>query len=246
MLVLILAGTGTALATGLGAIPVFLIGPRAAESMRPFLLGFAAGVMTAASIVGLVLPALDEGSGAEVAAGLVAGLGFLIATRRYLRSRDPHIGRLRGAGVSTSILVFAVLLAHSLPEGLAIGAAYASDTQGLALFVIVAIALQNIPEGTSVAVPMQGAGFSHGQQFWAAVGTSAPQPVGAVIAYLAVEEVSSLLPVSFAFAAGAMLTLVVAEVVPEALSTGGWRSVAAGCTIGAAVMVALSLVLGVG
>ena len=83
----------------------------------------------------------------------------------------------------TSVLVFAVLFVHSFPEGLAIGTAYASTTAGLGLYVIVAIALQNIPEGTSVAIPMNAAGFGRAQQFWAAVGTSAPQPVAALIAY---------------------------------------------------------------
>ena len=92
-----------------------------------------------------------------------------------------------GPGARTSALVFAVLFVHSLPEGLAVGTAFASDRAGLSLFVILAIAIQNIPEGTSVAIPMEAAGFGRTRQFWAAVGTSAPQPVGAVIAYLAVE-----------------------------------------------------------
>ena len=132
-----------------------------------------------------------------------------------------HVGELRGAGVRRSVLVFVVLLVHSLPEGFAIGTAYASDTQGLGLFVILAIALQNMPEGTSVAIPMASAGFGRAQQFWAAVLTSAPQPVGAVVAYLLVEQIDGLLPFSFAFAAGAMLALVVVELVPQAFARGG-------------------------
>jgi ZIP family zinc transporter len=235
---------GTALATGLGAIPVFMLGERA-EELRPFLLGLAAGVMAVASIVGLLLPGIDEGSLGAVAAGCAVGVVFLLATRRFLRSHEPHFGRLRGASVRTSVLVFAVLFAHSVPEGFAIGTAYASDTEGLSLFVILAIALQNIPEGTSVAVPMQRAGFSAAQQFWAAVGTSAPQPIGAVIAYLAVEQVTGLLPVSFGFAAGAMLALVLVEVLPDAVRTGRWWRASAGVAAGAAVMMALSLALGV-
>ena len=245
MLLLILAGTATALATGLGAIPVFLLGERA-EALRPLLLGFAAGVMAVASVVGLLLPALDEGSAGLVAVGLAVGVLFLLGARRLLEHRDPHVGRLRGAGVRTSILVFAVLFVHSLPEGLAIGAAYASETEGLGLFVIVAIALQNIPEGTSVAVPMQRAGFGRGQQFWGAVLTSAPQPVGAVIAYLAVEQVADLLPVSFAFAAGAMLALVAAELVPDGVRAGGWRQTSTGALAGAVLMLGLGVALGVG
>jgi ZIP family zinc transporter len=244
MLVLVLAGTGTALATGLGAIPVFFLGRRA-HALRPVLLGFAAGVMGVASIVGLLIPALDEGSAGSVVAGLGTGGLFLLITRRFLRSSELHVGSLRGARVTTSILVFAVLFVHSLPEGFAIGTAYASDTPGLGLFVILAIALQNIPEGTSVAIPMAGAGFSRAQQFWAAVGTSAPQPLGAVVAFLAVEQVEALLPVSFAFAAGAMLALVVIEVVPDGVSEGGWLRTGAGAVPGAALMLALSSLLGV-
>ena len=176
---LTLAGCATALATGLGAIPVSHLGSRA-DLLRPALWGLTVGLMTVASIVGLLLPALDEGSTSAVLGGLAVGVLFLLASRRALAARDVHVGSLRGAGVRRSVLVFAVLLVHSLPEGFAIGTAFASETEGLGLFVILAIALQNIPEGTSVAIPMNAAGFSRGQQFWAAVATSAPQPVGAL------------------------------------------------------------------
>jgi ZIP family zinc transporter len=244
MLILILAATGTALATGVGAIPVWFLGARAAE-LRPALWGLAAGVMAVASIVGLLLPAIDEGGRSSVAVGLVVGALFLLTTRRLLRGTDPHVGALRGADVRTSVLVFIVLFVHSLPEGFAIGTAYASETSGLGLFVILAIALQNIPEGTSVAIPMHDSGFSRRQQFWAAVGTSAPQPVGAVVAYLLVQAVTTLLPASFAFAAGAMLSLVAVELVPVALKTGRWVSAGLGLACGAALMLALSAGLGV-
>jgi ZIP family zinc transporter len=138
-----------------------------------------------------------------------------------------------------------VLLVHSLPEGFAIGTAYASHTAGLGLFVILAIALQNVPEGTSVAIPMDSAGFGRAQQFWAAVLTSAPQPVGAVLAFALVEKVSGLLPLSFAFAAGAMLALVVVELAPQAYRRQSWRLALAGTGIGAALMGALAAGLGV-
>jgi len=134
---------------------------------------------------------------------------------------------------------------HSLPEGFALGTAYASDTEGLALFVILAIGLQNVPEGTSVAIPMASAGFGRAQQFWAAVLTSAPQPVGAVISYLAVEEITGLLPFSFAFAAGAMLTLVFVELAPQAYARGGRYAAVAGTAACGAVMLTLAAFLGV-
>ena len=145
------------LATGLGAVPVFFLGTRA-ELLRPILLGVAIGTMTVASIVGLVRPALQEGGPLSVLGGLAAGVAFLVGSGSLLGRRDVHVGELRGAGVRLSALVFGVLLVHSLPEGLAIGTAYASNRAGLSLFVILAIGLQNIPEGTSVAVPMEVAG----------------------------------------------------------------------------------------
>ncbi len=242
--VLALAGTATALATGLGAIPVFLLGERA-QGLRPLLWGATVGLMGVASVVGLLLPALDEGGGAAVAGGLLVGVAFLLGSRRLLAGREVHVGELSGAGVRRSLLVFGVLLVHSLPEGFAIGTAFASSTEGLALFVILAIGLQNIPEGTSVAIPMQSAGFSGAQQFWAAVLTSVPQPVGAVAAYLMVERITGLLPFSFAFAAGAMLALVTVELAPQAYARGGRPAAATGTLAGAAAMLALAAWLGV-
>jgi ZIP family zinc transporter len=244
LLTLVLAGTATALATGLGALPVFLLGDRA-EALRPALWGLAAGVMAVASVAGLLLPALDEGSVGEVGAGLAAGILFLVVSRAIVDRSKLATGTARGVGVRASVLVFAVLLVHSLPEGFAIGTAYASDTEGLAVFVILAIAIQNIPEGTSVAIPLEATGASASRQFWAAVATSAPQPVGAVVAYLLVEEIEALLPFSFAFAAGAMLALVVVELLPDAVSGGRWATAGAGFLLGALAMLAASAALGV-
>jgi len=244
VVILGLAGSATALATGIGALPVSRLGPRA-DQWRPALWGLTVGLMTVASIVGLLLPALDEGSTSSVVAGLAVGIVFLLASRRLLVGRDVHVGKLSGAGVRRSVLVFGVLAVHSLPEGFAIGTAYASDTAGLGLFVIVAIALQNIPEGTSVAIPMDAAGFGRGQQFWAAVATSLPQPFGALLAYALVEQIESLLPISFAFAAGAMLALVLVELVPQTFKREHLGTACAGTAAGAALMLVLAAVLGV-
>jgi ZIP family zinc transporter len=248
MVELLIAATATVLATGLGAIPVALLRERATE-LRPFLLGVAGGVMSVAAVAGLLAPALDDGNPVAVAGGFAVGVAFLLVARRALSGRAAR-GETVLAGATqdrerrTSLLVFAVLFVHSLPEGLALGSAYASSTEGLATFIFIAIAVQNIPEGTSVAIPMQAAGYGGWAQFWAAVGTSAPQPVGAATAYAITEQVEALLPVSFSFAAGAMLALVVAEVMPEALESNSRRAVA-GCVLGGASMFALSLALGV-
>jgi ZIP family zinc transporter len=243
IVVLLLAACATTLATGLGAVPVFLLGGRA-KALTPFLLGFAAGVMGVAAVAGLLIPAGEEGSATALLAGLAVGVGFLALARRRFSPDAGFMGRT-GPGARTSALVFLVLFIHSLPEGLAIGTAFASDRAGLSLFVILAIAIQNIPEGTSVAIPMADAGFGRARQFWAAVATSAPQPAGAVVAYLAVEEVSGLLPFSFAFAAGAMLALIAVEVLPQAYATRRPLQPSAGVAIGAAIMLALSFALGV-
>jgi ZIP family zinc transporter len=242
--VLAFAATGTAFATGVGAIPVSHLGAHAAR-LRPALWGLSAGLMGVAAILGLLLPALDEGSLGAVVLGLGTGLIFLLVSRRALGRHDVHLAGLSGAGVRRSALVFVVLLVHSLPEGFAIGTAYASSTQGLGLYVILAIALQNVPEGTTVALPMEAAGFTRRQQFWAAVLTSAPQPVGALIAYVLVTRITALLPFSFGFAAGAMLALVAIEILPQAAARGGRTLATAGAATGAALMVVLAALLGV-
>jgi ZIP family zinc transporter len=245
VLTLLLAASATALATGLGAIPVFLLGPRAA-ALQPLLLGVAAGTMGVASVSGLLLPGLDQGSAASVGLGLGAGVLFLLVARRALdaRGRRRPVELARERSLRSALLVFVVLLVHSLPEGFAIGTAYASDTAGLSLFVIVAIAVQNIPEGTSVAIPMAAAGLSRSRQFWAAVATSAPQPLGAAIAFLLVEQIEALLPFSFGFAAGAMLALVIVELLPGAFRDDTVLATL-GTLVGAAAMLALSAALGV-
>lgn len=212
LLVVILLGAATALATGLGAVPVFLLGQRA-DRLRPLLSAVAAAVMLMATVA-LLGPAIDDGSPVAVTVAVAVGALFVLGARRRLERHGRFAGVAR-ADARRSLLVFGVLFAHSLPEGLAVGAAWAADSAAVGPFVVAAVALQNIPEGTAVAIPMAAAGYSRARQFWAAVGSSAPQPVGALFAYVLVEEVRSLLPVSLGFAAGAMLAVVSAELVPD-------------------------------
>ena len=242
--VLVLAACGTALATGLGAIPVFLLGRRAAL-LTPLLLGFAAGVMGVAAVAGLTIPALQEGSVATVVAGLAIGLGLPPLRPPPLRCRRRLHGSKRAGGTHLRPWSSSSSSSTACRRASRSGTAFASDREGLSLFVILAIAIQNIPEGTSVAIPMEEAGFSRTRQFWAAVGTSAPQPVGALLAFVAVEQVSGLLPFSFAFAAGAMLALIALEMLPKAYSGPGRLGPSAGFACGAGLMLALSALLGV-
>jgi ZIP family zinc transporter len=239
-----LAGTVTALATGLGAVPVFMMGTRAV-ALRPALWGFAGSVMVVAACFGLIGPAIDEGSSLEVGTGLAAGVAFLVVSRTWISHRRVDATRPMSAARGRALLVFGVLLVHSLPEGFAIGAAWASSVEGLALFVVLAIALQNVPEGTVTAIPLAELGASRTRQFWAAVATSIPQPIGAVGALLLVEEVSALLPFSFAFAGAAMLALAVTDLLPEALGRGEFRKGATGAAMGILLMLAAMWTIGI-
>jgi ZIP family zinc transporter len=234
------AASGTALATGVGVLPVAALGPGAVR-LRATLAGVAIGAMAIASLVGLLLPAARDGSAVAVVGGAVVG-GFVAFARAAL-SADRYRERI-GTRVRGSLLVFGVLLVHSLPEGFAIGAAWASGTAGLGLFIVLAIGLQNVPEGTAVAIPMEAAGFGRTEQIWAAIASSLPQPVGALGAYLLVDQVRSVLPVSLAFAAGAMLTVIVLELLPAA-RRGDRAHATAGAIAGGTAMLALSAVLGI-
>jgi len=239
MVELVLAATATMFATGIGAIPVILMGTRAA-TLRPLLLGIAAGVMIIASVLGLIQPALERGSAVEVIAGLALGVTFLFAARALI-AKSGRRSHVMTTG-NTSLLVFLVLLVHSLPEGFAVGTAYAEDPATIGIFIVLAISIQNIPEGTAVAIPLAAEGAGPGRQVSAAILSSAPQPIGAVAAYFLVETVTGLLPLSFGFAAGAMLALAAVELIPQALR-GGARQALAGIAIGLAMMIFLDSLL---
>jgi ZIP family zinc transporter len=201
--------------------------------------------MTVVSLLGLLQPALEDGSTAEVTTGLALGALFLLLARALLRVAGAHGHHLTSARGRRAALVFLVLFVHSLPEGFAVGSAWAAEPGGLGVFVVLAIAVQNVPEGTVTAIPLAAAGAGPARQFWAAVGTSLPQPVGAVIAYVLVEQVEALLPVSLAFAAGAMLSLVLVDIVPDAWRSGERLRATAGAVAGAVVMIAFAVLLDV-
>jgi zinc transporter, ZIP family len=240
-LLLTAIAAGTALATGVGALPVLALGGDRARAAQGVLAGIAAGVMAVAAVAGLLKPAVEQGSVGTVVAAAAAGAFALVLSRRVLNHRAAGHGRSEAG--ARSLLVLGVLFAHSLPEGLAIGSAYASSEAGIGAFVIAAIAIQNVPEGTATAAAMAPAGYSRWQQVWGAVLTSVPQVPGALVAWLAVEQVQGLLPVSFALAGGAMLSLVVIDLLPDAWKHASHVRVIAGTAIGAALMLALGAAL---
>ena len=229
----------TALATGLGALPVGWVGATRVRRYEPLMLGVTAGVMTAAS-VGLLVEPLGKAQFVPVLVGFLLGIVFLIAAQRALAFREERSATVSNRQAQRAILVFAVLFVHSLPEGFALGSAWSVNPAGLGLFVFIAISIQNIPEGTATAIPMVQVGYSKTRQFWAAVGTSLPQPVGAVIAFVLVEQVRALLPWSLGFAAGAMLALVAADLLPEALAEREHHGQVALGVAGSALLMALT------
>lgn len=173
-------------------------------------------------------------------------------------SDTPMEARVFADGdVKTVVLILGILTVHSFPEGVAVGVSFAElgfngglDVFGfaipvLAVFMTVAISIHNIPEGTAIAIPMRAMGLSKWRMVGAAVFSSLPQPIGAVVAFVFVTWAQSFLPFGFGFAAGAMIYLVVTEFVPEALETGGdlpdggYSALIAGIVAGVAVMVPL-------
>jgi zinc transporter, ZIP family len=240
-LLLTAIAAGTALTTGVGALPVLALGGDRARAAQGVLAGLAAGVMAVAAVAGLLKPAVERGSAGTVVAATAVGALALVLSRRVLNHRAASHGR--SAAGARSLLVLGVLFAHSLPEGLAIGSAYASSQAGIGAFVIAAIAIQNVPEGTATAAAMQPAGYTGWQQVWGAVLTSVPQVPGALVAWLAVKHIQGLLPASFALAGGAMLALIVIDLLPDAWKHASHARVIAGTVTGAALMLALGAAL---
>ncbi len=246
LLVLFLAACGTALATGLGAIPVWFLGSRAAraDAVPARLRGRGDGGRLGRRPAAARRPKKAPPS-AVCSAGLLLGAALLGVARRRLDPTSGFMGR-SGPGARTSALVFVVLFVHSLPEGLAVGTAFASDRAGLSLFVILAIAIQNIPEGTSVAIPMAAAGYGRARQFWAAVGTSAPQPVGAVDRLPGGRRGQRPAAVLLRLRRRRDAGLIAVELLPQAYEDRRrWRAPTLGIVLGAAVMLVLDLLLGV-
>jgi ZIP family zinc transporter len=264
-----LAGLVTALATGLGALPYFVVDD-VSRRWRVGLWGLASGIMVSASVFGLIDEALAYGGPVDVAPGLVAGVVLVVVANRALhRFGDSHdhdefataqASALARRNWRKLILILGVLTVHSFPEGVAVGVSFAElGLEGgmslfgfsvplLAVFMTVAISIHNIPEGLAISIPIRALGVERRWMVGAAVFSSLPQPLGAVVAYGFVTWAKAFLPVGFGFAAGAMIYLVASEFVPEALETGsdlpggGHRELVAGLAAGVLSMLPLLLV----
>jgi ZIP family zinc transporter len=237
-----LAALATALATGLGALPLLVY--RSSGGRRPLGIAnaLAAGVMLGASL-SLVLEGGDR-SVVRTAVGVVAGALFVLAAERYLAHDHGELvlGSLRGDDARRSLLIVAVMTVHSAAEGIGVGSAFGGG-ETLGILITIAIAIHNIPEGLAISLVLVPRGVSVARSAGWSVFSSLPQPLLAVPAFLFVEAFDAILPVGLGFAAGAMVWMVARELVPEALSQTSLRLVAAVSTASFAAMVVFQLLL---
>lgn len=243
-----IAGTATWLLTALGAAGVMFV-RQVQRLVLDGMLGFAAGVMVAASCWSLLIPALERGGAGPAVVGLAIGAAFLYALDRLLPHLHPQFEQTTGAeGPSvawqrTALLVAAITL-HNIPEGLAIGVAFASGETGAAAALAIGIGLQNLPEGLAVSLPLRREGFGRARAFWYGQASALVEPLGAALGAALVLQVGALLPHALAFAAGAMLYVVVEELIPETYRGGHIDVATLGFIAGFAVMMTLDHVLG--
>ena len=245
------------LGTGLGAAMVFFLKRQISAGVQKALTGFAAGVMVAASFWSLLQPAL-EGSAhlgtlafLPAAVGFLAGMGFLLALDMV--TPHMHLDRQQEGPQSgfkrTTKLILAVTL-HNIPEGMAVGVVYAGFRSGTgisaagALALALGIAIQNFPEGAIVSMPLLAEGMPRQKTFWMGVLSGAVEPVAAVITLLAAGLVTPVMPYFLAFAAGAMMYVVVEELIPE-MSEGKHSNIGTvSFALGFVVMMILDVTLG--
>jgi zinc transporter, ZIP family len=235
-----LAALVTALATGLGALPL-LFNRHIHDRGLGLATAVAAGTMLGAS-AGLFWEGGRVGP-LRTAAGALFGAGFIVLSRRVLRHRrEVGFGVLRGADARGALMIVGVMTVHSFTEGVGVGVAF-GDGQALGALIATAIAVHNIPEGLAISLVLVPRGITVSRAAGWSVFSSLPQPLMAVPAYLLVEWFRPVLPVGLGFAGGAMVWMVVVQLLPDALRTAPMRGVAAVTSVSAAAMIALQLAL---
>ncbi|MDY6348788.1 MAG: ZIP family metal transporter [Bacteroidales bacterium] len=211
------------LGTVLGSSFVFFMRKKIPDRLQKTLLGFASGVMVAASVWSLLIPSIEMARESVIPAsvGFLAGIAFLLLIDEL--TPHLHVGSEKAEGPRsrlsrTAMLALAVTI-HNLPEGMAVGVVFAGESQGLslsaALAVSIGIAIQNIPEGAIISMPMHAEGNSRGKSFLIGALSGVVEPVGSVAILLLASALGVALPYLLAFAAGAMMYVVVEELIPE-------------------------------
>lgn len=255
----LLATVFTWLMTAVGA--AFVFGLRSLDRrVSDLMLGFAAGVMIAASVWSLLIPAMELASASAVPdwvpalVGFAGGGLFLFGVDRILPHLHPGLSLEDAEGLSSSwsrsTLLMTAITLHNIPEGLAVGVAFGAVDQegGTALAAAAALALgigiQNLPEGAAVALPLRGAGLSRKRSFFFGQASALVEPAAAVVGAALVTLARPILPYMLAFAAGAMIYVVVEEVIPESQRGKNTDLATGGAMAGFALMMLLDVALG--
>ena len=246
MQLVLLTALGVGGATVFGTLLGFIF-KKISHRFSDIVLSFAAGVMLAAAVIGLVLPSLEHGSGGVL--GIVYTVAGIFAGALCLNVFDkivPHLHRLSGVDQEAhpngtaklnKVLLFVTAIAiHNLPEGIAAGVSFGTGNNGEALTVAGGIALQNIPEGMVIVGPMLAAGMKPGRTFLIAAMTGVVEVLGTLLGYLAVTVSSAILPFALAFAGGTMLYVISDEMIPETHAHGSERGATYALLVGFCVM----------
>ena len=246
------------LGTMLGSAFVFFMKKEIPDRLQKTLLGFASGVMVAASVWSLLIPSIDMASTSlegirsvlPAAVGFLLGMGFLLLIDEL--TPHLHLGAQKAEGPRsklsrTAMLALAVTI-HNLPEGMAVGVVFAGETQGLtlsaALAVSIGIAIQNIPEGAIISMPMHAEGNSRWRSFLIGSLSGVVEPIGSVAILLLASVLGVALPYLLAFAAGAMMYVVVEELIPETAEGTHTNLSTIGFAVGFVLMMVMDVVLG--
>lgn len=247
------------LGTTLGAAMVFLMKNKINNKIEKLLLGFASGVMIAASIWSLLIPAIEMSESQGKIAWVPAAIGFLLGITflLVLDSVIPHLHLksdkqegIKSKLKKTTMMVFAVTL-HNIPEGMAVGVTFAGAltqnagiTMAGAFALAIGIAIQNFPEGAIISMPLKSEGISKTKAFLYGTLSGIVEPIGAIITILLTNAMVPMLPYLLAFAAGAMIYVVVEELIPESQAGEHSNIGTIGVAIGFVVMMILDVALG--
>lgn len=243
MKLVLLTALGVGGATLLGTIIGFIF-KKISHRFSDIVLSFAAGIMLAAAVLGLILPSLDYGGQYGIlitVVGIFAGAVCI----NVLDKAVPHLHKLAGADIEahpnnqnvSKVLLFITAIAiHNLPEGIAAGVSFGTDDPSSAILIAGGIALQNIPEGMVIIGPMLAVGISQKRTFLLAALTGVVEVIGTLIGYFAVSVASAILPFALAFAGGTMLYVISDEMIPETHAHGSERGATYSLLIGFCAM----------
>lgn len=225
----------TALATGLGALP-FLITSRVDRKWLAVANAVASGLMLGASF-GLIAEAFHT-SELRTLIGIIVGVAFIAFFRRILgNQKEMNVGQLRGADATKALLIVGVMTLHSFTEGVGVGVSFGGGRE-LGLLITIAIAVHNIPEGLAISLVLVPRGASAWRAGWWSIFSSLPQPLMAVPAYLFVLYFQPLLPFGLGLAGGAMIWMVISELLPDAFEEASSSLIATVTTLSFAAMLA--------